>query len=107
MEWLSWCVIGVAFLIAIANVVWAIKSKGLRQTAIDFICEAEERFNKGENDEKFSYVLNLVYARLPVIVQVLVPESTVKRFIQNVFDEIKKALDVQPKIENQEVEVNE
>ncbi len=75
-----------------------IKLKGLRQTAIDLIVKAEEAFEKGMNDEKFNSVLEGILAVIPSYLKFFINEDTIKSFIQNVFDSIKAALDVQAKL---------
>lgn len=70
-----------------------IKLKGLRQTAIDLICEAEKAYDKGKNNEKFKLVLDGVLSALPAPVKIFLNESTIEYFIQSIFDSIKIALD--------------
>lgn len=70
-----------------------IKLKGLRQTAIDLICEAEKAYDKGKNNEKFKMVLDGVLNALPATVRIFLNESTIEYFVQSIFDSIKIALD--------------
>ena len=70
-----------------------IKLKGLRQTAIDLICEAEKAYDKGKNNEKFKLVLDGVLNALPALVKIFLNKSTIEYFIQSIFDSIKIALD--------------
>lgn len=74
-----------------------IKLKGLRQTAIDLIVEAENAYEKGKNDEKFKAVFKGLTNALPAYARVFLTEETINFFIQSVFDSIKGALDNQPK----------
>ena len=74
-----------------------IKLKGLRQTAIDLIVEAENAYEKGINDEKFKAVFKGLTNALPAYARVFLTEDTINFFIQSVFDSIKGALDNQPK----------
>lgn len=74
-----------------------IKLKGLRQTAIDLIIEAENAYEKGKNDEKFKAVFKGLTNALPAYARVFLTEETINFFIQSVFDSIKGALDNQPK----------
>lgn len=102
METISIVVIVVLALIFVAltglRLYGSIKLKGLRQTAIDLIVKAEGAFEQGMNDEKFSFVVDSITAFLPSVAKVFINESTIKMFVQAVFDSIKSALDVQPKI---------
>ena len=70
-----------------------IKLKGLRQTAIDLICEAEKAYDKGKNNEKFKMVLDGVLNALPAPVRIFLNVSTIEYFVQSIFDSIKIALD--------------
>lgn len=70
-----------------------IKLKGLRQTAIDLIVEAENAYEKGKNDEKFKAVFKGLTNALPAYARVFLTEETINFFIQSVFDSIKGALD--------------
>lgn len=73
----------------------SIKLKGLRQTAIDLICEAEKTYEKGKNDEKFQLVLDGILGSLPAPAKLILNKSTVEFFIQSVFDSVKIALDTE------------
>lgn len=75
----------------------SIKLKGLRQTAIDLIVEAENAYEKGKNNEKFQAVFNGIINALPAPAKFFLNESTINYFIQSVFNSIKTALDNQPK----------
>lgn len=77
----------------IAYICYQIKTKGLRKAAIDFIVEAEEQFQQGENQEKLEYVLEAIYVMVPGWVRLFITKSTIISFIQKIFDEIKIALD--------------
>lgn len=73
-----------------------IKLKGLRQTAIDLIVEAENAYEKGKNSEKFQAVFKGLTNALPAYARVFLTEETINFFIQSVFDSIKGALDNNP-----------
>ena len=74
-----------------------IKLKGLRQTAIDLIVEAENAYEKEKNNEKFQAVFQGLINALPAYARIFLTEETINYFIQSVFDSIKSALDNQPK----------
>lgn len=93
MDILSIVIIVIAVIVAIGMLYFAIKNKGLRETAIYFIVEAEKKFEHGKNSEKFNYVFEQVYNRLPTILKFIVTKENVITFIQAIFDEIKIALD--------------
>lgn len=87
--------IAVISLIAAIFIAWKIYKNGLRKTAIDLIVEVEERLEN--NEEKFNTVVNGIIVRLPFPFNVLITSKAVEKFVQAVFDEIKKALDYQKK----------
>lgn len=95
MEITNIIAIAVISLIAAIFIVWKIYKNGLRKTAIDLIVEVEERFEN--NEEKFNTVVNGLLVKLPFPFNVLITVSTVEKFVQATFDEIKKALDYQKK----------
>lgn len=76
-------------------IAWKIYKQGLRKVAIDLIVQAEERIK--DNREKFDTVVNAVIIRLPFPFNFLITTSTIEKFVQNTFDEIKKALDYEKK----------
>ena len=84
----------IAFIIWLA---WQIKKKGLKQFAAEMIVKAEDMYKQGENEEKLNYVIDKVIAMLPTPLQFFITREAVKKFVQNVFDTVKKALDYVPK----------
>lgn len=95
MDIISIIVIALGIIVIGATLFIAIKSRGLRQVAITLIVEAEKAFEYGKNTEKFNYVFENFYARLPTILKFFLTKDNVIMFIQAVFDEIKVALDYQ------------
>lgn len=79
--------------------VWQIKKKGLKQFATEMIVKAEDMFKKGENQEKLNYVIDKVIGMLPKFLQFFITRESVQKFVQSVFDTVKKALDYVPKKE--------
>ena len=77
-------------LLAIIFIAWKIYKDGLRKTIIDLIVEVER--NLKDNQTKFETVVNSILVRLPFPFN-LIPTSTIERFVQKTFDEVKKALD--------------
>jgi hypothetical protein len=71
----------------------SILKKGLRQTAIDLIVEAEKSFGKGQGKEKMhTVVVGIVTAfKLPTFTI-----NIVEWLVQGIFDEVKKCLDYTP-----------
>lgn len=111
MDTISIAVIVVVGLIVLAilglKLYSSIKLKGLRQTAIDLIVYAEEAFDKGMNNEKFQMVVQGITNCLPSVATVFINETTIKMFVQAVFDSIKSALDAQPKLPEVEEKTEE
>ena len=77
--------------------VWQIKKKGLRQTAISLIVKAEDMFKQGENENKINYVIDKIIVLIPAPLSFFITREAVREFIQTIFDEVKKALDYVPK----------
>lgn len=73
------------------------KLEGLRGLIIKLIVKAENIFEQGMNTEKFDSVFNGVYNKFPAILKKFISAQNVKDFIQEIFDEIKVALDNKPK----------
>ena len=111
MDTISIAVIVVVGLIVLAilglKLYSSIKLKGLRQTAIDLISQAESAYEKGMNNEKFQMVVQGIINCLPPVATVFINETTIKMFVQAVFDSIKSALDVQPKLPEVEEKTEE
>lgn len=92
-HWLELTIIALFFIVAIIYIAWQIKKNGLRGAVINLIVKAEDMYNKGDNEEKINYVIDKVIALLPMPFQLLITRETIRKFIQKVFDETKKALD--------------
>lgn len=90
-HWLELAVLVILILAFTIYVAWEISKKGLRQSVIDLIVYAESM--TVENEEKMNYVIDKVIALIPMPLNLLLTRSTVQKFIQKIFDEIKKALD--------------
>lgn len=94
-------VIVVAFFIWLA---WQIKKKGLKEFVIDMILEAESLYKKGQNSQKMQLVIDRVQTvlestKIGKIVSIFITEEDIQKFIQSVFDNLKKALDYTPEKE--------
>ena len=120
MDTISIAVIVVVGLIVLAilglKLYSSIKLKGLRQTAIDLIVYAEAYREQKPlnflhfsdlNNEKFQMVVQGIINSLPPVATVFINETTIKMFVQAVFDSIKSALDAQPKLPEVEEKTEE
>lgn len=92
-------IIVIAILAFIMYLVWQIKKKGLRQTAISLIVKAENMYKKGENEQKINYVIDKIIVLIPAPLSFFITREAVRVFIQAIFDEVKKSLDYVPKKE--------
>lgn len=90
-------IVVIAILAFIMYLVWQIKKKGLRQTAINLIVRAENMYKKGENEKKINYVIDKIIVLIPAPLSFFITREAVREFIQTIFDEVKKALDYVPK----------
>lgn len=94
-------IVVIAILAFILYLVWQIKKKGLRATAVDLIVKAEEMFRQGDNANKLNYVIDkIISITIPKPLSLFITRDSVKSFVQSVFDETKKALDYVPRKEN-------
>ncbi len=94
-------IVVIAILAFILYLVWQIKKKGLRATAVDLIVKAEEMFRQGDNENKLNYVIDkIISIIIPKPLRLFITRDAVKSFVQSVFDETKKALDYVPRKEN-------
>ena len=90
-------IVMIAILAFIMYLVWQIKKKGLRQTAINLIVRAENMYKKGDNEKKINYVIDKIIVVIPAPLSFFITREAVREFIQTIFDEVKKALDYVPK----------
>lgn len=96
--------IGIVALAVIAGLLylgWQIKKKGLKEFAIDMILMAEGLYEKGQNSEKMGYVVKAIKSflgttKIGLLLSMFVTDENIERFIQEVFDGLKKALDYVP-----------
>lgn len=90
-------IVVIAILVFILYLVWQIKKKGLRATAVDLIVKAEDMFKQGDNENKLNYVIDKIIVLIPAPLSFFITREAVREFIQTIFDEVKKALDYVPK----------
>jgi hypothetical protein len=102
MEWLetNWLPLLIVILVILGFIGWIIyliKRKGLRQVALDAILEAEREFQSGKGKEKMKFAVDYVFDLLPLYIKAILPReflhNFLEKFIQKVFDEVKKFLD--------------
>lgn len=77
--------------------VWQLKKNGLKGFTINMIVKAEDMFNKGDNEQKISFVINKIISVIPLPFSLFITEKMVRNFVQKVFDDVKTALDFKPK----------
>ena len=108
MEWLedNWLPLSIVILVILGFIGWIIslcKSRGLRQVALDAILEVEKAFGSGKGKEKMQCAVDYVFDLLPIYIKVILPKdflkSSLEKFIQKLFDDVKELLDYQ-KVEN-------
>lgn len=87
------CITAIIVFLLVVLAIFSIKKLGLRKFLIQMIVVAEEMFEHGQNDDKFNYVFDQFYQRLPAMFRMLVTQNMIKKFIQATFEEIKLALD--------------
>ena len=85
------CVLVAFAIMPISLIVYNIKKLGLRQFAINLISQAENM--AVQNSEKMDYCIDQFIKIIPAPINLFIRRNMVRMFIQNVFDEIKSALD--------------
>lgn len=95
------CIVAALAVAFILWVVWQIKKKGLREFAIDMILEAEEKIEQGRNSDKMKYVIAsiksfLATSKIGILLSIFITDENIEKFIQEIFDGLKKALDYVP-----------
>lgn len=80
--------------IAILYLAWQIKKKGLRQTAVDLMVEAERKFKSGNGSLKMQIVVTGLFNKLGFPFT-MIPYSTLEKFAQEIFDELKESIEFQ------------
>ena len=91
-------IIVIACLVAAAYLFYKIKTKGLRHVAIEMIVAAEKEFQSGQGSQKMEYVYNAIVALIPQPFKLFITKTAVINFIQNIFDEVKVALDYKEEV---------
>ena len=92
-------IVAILVIVFIIWLIWQIKKKGLNQFVTEMIVKAEDMFKQGENTEKLNYVIDKVIGMLPKPLQFFITRDAVEKFVQSIFDTVKKALDYVPKKE--------
>ena len=94
-------IVALAVIAGLLYLVWQIKKKGLKEFAIDMILEAEEKIEQGRNSDKMKYVIAsiksfLATSKIGILLSIFVTDENIEKFIQEIFDGLKKALDYVP-----------
>ena len=100
-------IVALAVIAGLLYLAWQIKKKGLREFAIDMILEAEEKIEQGRNSDKMKYVCAsiksfLATSKIGILLSIFITDENIEKFIQEIFDGLKKALDYVPKKESEE-----
>ena len=86
-------IVTILAIIAIVYVIWQIRKKRLRGFVVEAIVQAEEKYLKGENTEKMDFVVSTLQTVIPMPFKIFITKDNLQSFAQNIFDEIKIALD--------------
>ena len=90
---ISGIILGICLIILAGCLFYEIKKNGLRKVAIDIIVKAEELLGSGKGKEKMQYAITQFLVLLPKPIRVFFTVESVENFIQEVFDDIKEALE--------------
>jgi hypothetical protein len=88
-------IVAVVFLIVVAVLYFAAKGKYrkvAKQIMLSLVVTAEERFGDGTGKIKFSYVVDRLYEKLPVIVQIVFSEKEIENMIEDAVAKMKEFL---------------
>lgn len=96
LEWLmaNWLPIVIVIVAVVLALVYVIKKKGIRQTAIDAIVWAEREFSTEAGKEKMQKAIDYCQQIIPFLN--FVPDALIEKFLQGVFNQIKEALEQTP-----------
>lgn len=75
------------------KVMQTIGMEKVRKTVYDGFVIAENKFNQGENTEKFNYVVELARKAVPAPFNMFITESLVRKMVQLWFNLCKNLLD--------------
>ena len=94
-------IVALALIAGLLYLAWQIKKKGLKEFAIDMILEAEEKIEQGRNSDKMKYVVASIKSflgttKIGILLSMFITDENIEKFIQEVFDGLKKALDYVP-----------
>ena len=90
---ISIIVLVICFIILVGCLFYEIKKTGLRKVAIKIIVRAEELLGSGKGKEKMQYAITQFLELLPAPIRIFFTVESVESFIQEVFDDIKDALE--------------
>ena len=90
---ISIIVLVICFIILVGCLFYEIKKNGLRKVAIKIIVKAEELLGSGKGKEKMQYAITQFLELLPAPIRIFFTVESVQNFIQEVFDDIKDALE--------------
>lgn len=85
------------------KVMQKIGTEKIRSAVYDAIALAEDRFQHGENTEKFEYVVNIAREAVPMPFSLFITEDLLRDVIQLWFDLVKNLLDSGRNYEEEEL----
>ena len=96
IEWLAvnWLPLVIVIIAIVIGIIYLLKKKGLRQTAIDAIVWAEREFATEAGQEKMQKAIDYCQQLIPFLH--FIPDSIIQSFLQGIFNQIKEALEQQP-----------
>lgn len=89
-------IVAVVFLLIVAVLYFAAKGKYrkvAKQIMLSLVVAAEEKYGSGTGKIKFSYVVDRLYEKLPVIVQVVFSEKDIENMIEDAVAKMKEFLE--------------
>ena len=96
-NWLPLLVLIIAGVLALFWIIYLIVTKGIKNTALLAILEAEKQYNTTTGKERLELAISYVYDLLPSIIKTILPKTIVikslHRLIQKTFIKVKDLLD--------------
>lgn len=96
-NWLPILILIIAGLCVIGYIIYLAITKGLKETALNAILEAEKQYNTTTGKERLELAVSYAYDLLPKVVKVILPKTLLlemlHNFIQKTFNKIKDLLD--------------
>ena len=80
------------FVVALVFLWYSGKKPVVKKILFALVCRAEQAFGSGTGAAKLGYVFNKFYKEMPFIIRLLIPESTILKWIEEGVQQLKHEL---------------